>query len=457
MSTIAIVDDEKILVNSLRIELASKGHEVHVFYEAAPFLEYITTNQPDIVFLDLKLPDAYGLDVLNRINESDSLIHTIIITAHGNMESAIQALKAGAYDYLNKPFELEEIGLLIDKIINGAKLLNEVEHRRSRSYKSDRIENFIGESQAIKNLLKQVNVVAEIGQTTVMIRGESGTGKELLAKALHNLGPFSSKQFIDINCASLPDNLLESELFGYEKGAFTDAKSRKTGLVEMADGGTLFLDEIGELPLHIQAKLLRFLETRSFRRIGGAKEIKIEAMIVTATNRNLEKAVEDGVFREDLYYRLNVVPLRIPPLRERAEDILLIADHYLAHFALKFGKPGCRLAEKAKQALLSYDWPGNVRELRNLVEMVVIMGKGPDIGCSLFPAKIKDREAGSFEADNGLENDDAPLPEKMRRFERMLVQEALTKSNGVKAEAAKLLGISRYALIRRIKSLFNQE
>lgn len=452
MSSIALVDDEKILVKSLTIELTKRGHEVFGFYDAATFLEYLRGCQPDITFLDLWLPDAYGLDVLDKIQAVNPEIPAIIITAHGNMESAIQAMKSGARDYLNKPFELEEIVLLIERTLRDARLLTEIEHRRERSYKSDRLENFVGESEAVQDLFRQVKTLAEIGQTTVLIQGESGTGKELLAKALHNLGPFSNRQFIDINCASIPESLLESELFGYEKGAFTDAKTRKTGLVELADGGTLFLDEIGELPLYLQAKLLRFLENHSFRRIGGSKEIVINCMIVTATNRNLEKAVDEGSFRKDLYYRLNVVPLRIPPLRERGRDVILIANHYLDFFARKFGKPRRELTRPVQEALLIYEWPGNVRELRNLMEMLVIMGKKVEIDDPELPTQLRGMDLACFYDDA----DQVSLPEKMRWFENRLIQEALTRSGGVKTEAAKRLGISRYALIRRLKALEKQ-
>ena len=453
MPEIAIVDDEKILVDSLAIALKTKGYLIRPFYEGAPFLDYIQSHEPDLVFLDLRLPDIHGLEVLGKIKEVNEAIITIIITAHGDMESAIKALKSGAADFINKPFDLDEIILLIGKLLHEKKLRTEVEHRRERSYRSESLDSFLGESKPIRDLLHKVRMVAGSGVTTVLIRGESGVGKEILAKAIHNLSPFSENQFIDINCASLPENLLESELFGHEKGAFTDAKKRKTGLAELADGGTLFLDEVGELTPPIQAKLLRFLENKTFRRIGGSTEITVRAMIVTATNRDLEQAVTAGEFRSDLYYRLNVVPLVIPPLRARGRDVLLIAEHYLDRLSKKFGKARPILDREAEKILLSYDWPGNVRELRNLMEMLVIMNPGEEITSDQLPAKLLSRGLGLAPVTVDPIDSALSLTDKVRIFESRLIKEALARTSGVKADAARLLGISRYALLRKIRSL----
>lgn len=457
MPEIAIIDDEKILVDSLRIDLTQKGYTVQPFYSAAPFLDYIQLHEPDVVFLDLQLPDMNGLEVLRRIMTINRFIPTIIITAHGNMESAVQAMKSGAYDYISKPFDLDEIGILIEKARQDRMLVTEIEHRRQRDYGTDGIDRFIGESQPVKELLNRVRKLSGIDDTTLLIRGESGTGKELLAKAIHNLSARAARQFIEINCASLPETLLESELFGFEKGAFTDAKQRKTGLVELADHGTLFLDEIGELPLPLQAKLLRFIESKSFRRIGGTNEITVNVLIITATNRDLERAMADGTFRPDLYYRLNVVPLTIPPLRERGEDIIAIAEHYLDHFAKKFGRGRLALNEGSRRALREYDWPGNVRELRNLMEMMVILNDGDVIGYDQLPEDLKtriDRLGGpSRQASTGKPN----LYDRVRQFEEDLIREALDQAGGVKAEAAKLLGISRFALLRRLKAFSDDQ
>ncbi len=450
MTEIAIVDDEKVLVSSLKIALTRKGFVVRDYYEGAPFLEYLKTHSPDIVFLDLRLPDAFGLDLLDRIVETDPSIITIVITAHGNMDSAIRALKSGAYDYLNKPFDLDEINILIEKALEDKRLKGEVEHRRQRDYQGERLENLIGESPALRDILEKVRKISGIRETTILIRGESGTGKGLLAKAIHNLSERASQSFIEVNCASLPENLLESELFGYEKGAFTDARQRKTGLVELADKGTLFLDEIGELSLPLQAKLLQFIESKSFRRIGGAREIFVDLRIITATNRDLEKAMSEGTFRPDLYYRLNVVPMVVPPLRQRGEDILAVAEYYLDYFCRKFNKDAVRLTEEARTRLLSYHWPGNIRELRNLMEMLVIMCDRDEIHSGDLPLHLTDMLQDAGMPGN---SEDLSLPEKVRLYEESLIKDALEKSGGVKADAARLLGVSRFALLRKIKAL----
>jgi two-component system response regulator AtoC len=458
VAEIAIVDDEKNLVNSLNLELTEMGHLVRPFLQAGPFLNYLKTTEPDLVFLDLKLPDINGLEVLHEVvNATSNYIPTIIITAHGNMESAIQALKGGAFDYINKPFDLDEITILIDKALKKVRLLREVEHRRERDYKGARLDQFIGSSPPVMRLLEMVQKLTAVDNTTVLLLGESGTGKDLLAKAIHNLSARASRQFIEVNCASFPENLLESELFGYEKGAFTDAKQRKTGLVELADGGTLFLDEVGDMPLSLQAKLLRFLENKSFRRVGGTSQIKVDVLIISATNRNLESAVEDKSFRKDLYYRLNVVPLNVPPLRQRGEDIMTITQHYLDHFSHKFRKPGVQVTGQAREALLSYAWPGNVRELKNLMERLVILCNDGVINLEILPTVIQEQYAQRATASSGQALSGSPLEQKLAALEKELISQALIQAGGVKTEAAQILGISRFALLRKMKRLFGPQ
>ncbi len=456
MAEIAVVDDERVLVDSLQLELEGRGHTVRAFYRAVPFLDYIHSSEPDVVLLDLQLPDLNGLEVLEHINKTHRFIPTIIITAHGNLDSAIQAMRGGAFDYVNKPFDLDEIDIIIDKALQEIKLVREVEHHRRRAAEGVRPEDFIGSSPPVRRLLETVKKLTQVDNTTVLLRGESGTGKDLLAKMIHNLSARAERQFIEVNCAAIPETLLESELFGYEKGAFTDAKSRKTGLVELADGGTLFLDEVGDLPFSLQAKLLRFLESRSFRRIGGASEIKVDVLIISATNRDLKKAVAKRRFREDLYYRLNVVPLDVPPLRERGEDIMALAEHYLAHFSRKFRKPLVGMSPEARQAFLVYHWPGNVRELKNLVERLVILSTDNLITYDDLPAVMKEasarRESGGHRDALGEEG----LEAKLAAYEKKLIGEALERAGGVKSEAAKLLGVSRYSLLRKMKRLFGE-
>ena len=467
MAEIAIVDDEKVLVNSLRIGLTKRGHKIHPFYEAGGFLSYLVINEPDLIFLDLRLPDMNGLEVLRQIRQMNRQIPTIIITAHGDIQSAVQAMKTGAFDYLNKPFDMQEIELVIKKALDEVQLVKEVEHLRQRSFKKVVLENIIGDSPPMLELFNTVKKLGSVKTTTVLIRGESGTGKDLLAKAIHNLNPRSVRPFIEINCASLPESLLESELFGHEKGAFTDAKQRKTGLVEIANNGTLFLDEIGEIPMPLQAKILKFIETKTFRRVGGTAEISVDVFIITATNRNLEQAIQEKTFRQDLYYRLNVVPLFAPPLRDRKEDILKITDHYLDHYCRKFGKTSLSMDPSARNTFLNYDWPGNVRELQNLIERLVILSSGPIIQKKHLPdamgGPVENHEKENpLEPRMGLINSlkenfsdkgQISLDEILTALEKEMILTAMEKADRVKAKAARALGISRYSLLRRINRL----
>ncbi|MCG8615619.1 MAG: sigma-54 dependent transcriptional regulator, partial [Desulfobacterales bacterium] len=454
MAEIVIVDDEKVLTAGLQIQLKKNGHTPVIFHDGATFTTYLESSEPDLVFLDLKLPDTHGLDILSHIQHTNPTIPTVIITAHGNMESAIKAMRMGAHDYLNKPFDLSEIDILINNVLSRKRLTNEVNLRRTKAYRREGLCSILGNSPAIRDLMEKIRRLGGIGETTVLIRGESGTGKELVAKGIHNNSKFENEQFIDINCASLPETLLESELFGHEKGAFTDAGKRKTGLVEMADGGTLFLDEIGEISLSLQAKLLRFLETKKFRRVGGTRELTFRGLIITATNSELEKAVTAGEFREDLYYRLNVVPLVVPPLRDRNGDIRLISQYYIDHFADKFGKHRLSFSPNAWAALDEYPWPGNVRELKNMMEMLAVMCDGPEISLTHLPPALSSDAAIRPEETPPtislpLELLDASLAEQMAFLESRIIDRALEKSNGVKTEAASILGISRFTLLRR--------
>jgi len=455
MVEIAILDDEKILVNSLELEMKAMGHRVKTFYEATSFLEYIKESEPDLVFLDLQLPDIHGMEVLHTIQQTLRSTLTIIMTAHGDMDSAIQALKGGAYDYLNKPFDLDEIGIIIDRALNENKLVREVEHHRQRASSNIRIDDFIGLSKPVKKLHQIVTKLTSVDNTTILLRGDTGTGKNLIAKAIHNLSARSDKQFIVVNCGAIPENLLESELFGYEKGAFTDAKKRKIGLVELADGGTLYLDEVGDLPLPMQVKLLRFIESKAFRRVGGTMEVSVDALIISATNLNLEEAIKQERFRLDLYYRLNVVPIKIPPLRNRGDDVLLLANHYIKRFSRKFRKPLMEIGDDALEAFLSYDWPGNVRELKNLIERFVVLSTDTVITYEDLPTVMKERLLRKETDGSSVQSSKLGLEEKLASFERSLITQALEEADGVKTEAAATLGISRYSLLRKMKRLFN--
>lgn len=449
MANIMIVDDEVVLVNSLKFALENDGHKVMPFYEGNSAMHYLINHEPDLILLDLRLPDMHGLDILRKIKGMNSNLPTIVITAHGDINSAINAMKLGAFDFILKPFELEEITMLVDKSQAEAKLYNEVELLRSKRFQQ---ETIVGESKEILEVKEKIKKVAGIDECTVLIRGESGTGKELVAKAIHNESPERKKMpFIDINCSALPEQLLESELFGYEKGAFTDAKHKKVGLLELADKGTLFLDEIGDMPLNLQTKILRFLESRSFRRIGGEKEIVVDVRVIAATNTNLEKNIKEKKFREDLYYRLNVVPISVPPLRERGADAAILSKHFLSYFKKKFAKSNITFSKQAEKALLEYHWPGNVRELKNLIERLVILKSGSLIELKDLPDEIK--KAGNIKSSNAkiLSDHGKCLDDMLLNVEYELIRDALIKAKGVKSVAADMLGISRHSLKRRLQ------
>lgn len=457
MTKIAIVDDEKVLVNSLSMVFEDEGYEVETYYEGLSFLAAVEDSDPDIILLDLRLPDISGIEILGRLAEKGSKAKTVMITAHGDINTAIKAMKSGAYDFINKPFELDEMIMLVEKASDEIKLTGEVEHLRKKILVSDGEHDLIGTSDAIGDVIRQIEKVAAIPECTVLIRGESGTGKELVAKAIHNLSGSRSRPFIEINCSAFPEQLLESELFGHEKGSFTDAKQRKTGLVELADGGTLFLDETGELPIKLQAKLLRFIETRQFRRVGGAAQVSVNVRIIAATNRNLEDMVKRGLFREDLYYRLNVIPMHIPPLRERKTDVMLLTDYFLELFAKKFGRKKMILSSQSKSLFQQYIWPGNVRELKNLVERLMIMSSGEMISPDDLPGDMQ-LHKNPFETPKRASfSKSMNLDDYLAKIEYELIQDAIVKAKGVKSDAADLLGISRHSLKRRLQRLNDED
>jgi len=441
MNKVYVVDDEKILANSLKIALEDVGFSSFVFYTADDFLKKVGTEEPDIAIIDLRLPDMNGLDLLKTVKNISGNIEAIMITAHGDIHSAIAAIKAGAYDFINKPFELDEMLHIVEKCIGEKKSKQEIEHFRNKTYKNYDIGKLIGISTKLHDLLKTVKIVAQ-HDSTVLITGESGVGKELIAKALHNESLRKNEKFIDINCSSMPEHLLETELFGYEKGAFTDAKNRKPGLIELADKGTLFLDEIGDMPLQLQPKLLRFLENKTFRRIGGKEEIKVDVRIVAATNRNLKKLVEEGKFRSDFYYRLNIIPLEVPPLRERVSDIPLLADYFLRNYSKKFGK-NLAFDEEVVDIFKHYSWPGNVRELKNIIERLALLATENFISINMLPSEMKEIKG---EMLNNLDH-------KLLLYEKQLIEEALGEAKGVKQKAAEKLGISRHSLKRRLSKI----
>ncbi|WP_223144622.1 sigma-54-dependent transcriptional regulator [Deferribacter autotrophicus] len=443
MYRIAVVDDEVNFARFLAKNLRNENFLVDIFFDGSSFLKYLENYDPDVVLLDLSLPDCHGLSLYPKILKSNNLTQVIVITAHGNLDTAVEAIKMGCYDYINKPFGLDEIILIIKRALERKKILEELNFRRNKEYECVEIDSLIGSSAKMKDLKKLLMMVADADDVTVLIQGESGTGKNLFARIIHNLSKRKENPFIEVNCASIPDNLIESELFGFEKGAFTDAKNSKKGLVELADKGTLFLDEVAEIPFDMQAKLLSFLENKTFRRVGGVKEFNIDVRVIASTNRDLEQLVRDKKFREDLYYRLNVINIKIPPLRERGEDIIELANFFLEQYTKKYNKK-LVFDEEVISILKRYRWPGNIRELRNLIERAVILSNEPVITTEHFVIKCDDNY-------QGLSLSESKSVIEINKLEREMIIKALEESDFVKTKAAEKLGISRYALLRKMK------
>jgi two-component system, NtrC family, response regulator AtoC len=449
--TVLIVDDERTLARAVKAFLGEAGYEAEVAGDGEQALELVQTLRPDVIFADVRLPGMSGIDLLRRIREFDSAIPIIIMTAYGTIEGAVEAVKLGAFDYMKKPIDLEELKLLADRARETAMLKQELSYYRRRAADEASLAGFIGQSPVLRAVLEQVRQVAALDETPpVLITGETGTGKGLVARTLHQLSRRSNKPFIDVNCTALPANLMEAELFGYERGAFTDAKESKLGLFEAAEGGFIFLDEVGDLELPLQGKLLRAIEERTVRRVGGIRDRRIDVRILAATNRNLEQQVQSNLFRGDLYFRLAVILLHLPPLRERGEDILLLADHFLTRFSTKYGKDARRIDAEARDKLLGYPWPGNVRELSHVIERGVLWSRGATLTSadlsllSPLPAGLSAEQPAGGEA--------APVESgDLSRWERTLIERALREAGGNQTRAAQRLGISRDTLRYRLK------
>ncbi|MGI6097019.1 MAG: sigma-54-dependent transcriptional regulator [Dethiobacteria bacterium] len=496
---ILIIDDEETIRFSLKTALKAQGYEVDVAADAESGLQIFEQKSPHLVFLDLRLPGEDGLTALKKVRQSDSEAAVIIITAYGDTMSAVTAMKDGAYDYLTKPFELDEILILVQKFFAARSLAQQAEIYRYQQKSRLESERFIASSPAMLKIMEEVKKVAAT-EATVLIQGETGTGKEMVAQAIHQNSRRAAKPFIDINCGTLPVNLVESELFGFEKSAFTSASNPKKGLIELADRGTLFLDEVGELPQSAQVKLLRFLENKSFKKIGGTKDITVDVRIIAATNKVLYDHVKRGRFRADLYYRLNVVPLRIPPLRQRREDILPMAEYFVEKFCRSLGKKKKKLAGALQEFLLEYQWPGNVRELKNLMERLVILSSDGDeyLDAEMLPVElgVKNAQQGSGEEKNLLTDSAAgieisgegnfkqtgadlarELEEYLQQFfskssyesegfsmerfisgiEQRLIRHALIKYRWNLTKTAESLGMTRFSLKRRMDKYFGEE
>ncbi len=446
--TILIVDDDDVMRESLSDVLRRSGYEVFLEDSGKGALSIIKKNVIDLILLDMRLPDVDGLEILKKIKEFDTEILVIIMTAYSDIQTAVSAMKSGAYHYINKPFELDELKLLIQKGLETKSLINEV--RRLRRQQERDNSHIYGTSPQIQYVRELIGMISKTNKTPVLIQGESGTGKELAANAIHYNSNRSNKPLMKINCSAIPDTLLEAELFGYEKGAFTDAKSTKKGLFELADGGTVFLDEIGDMKPYLQSKILRVLENQTFMRIGGEREIKVDVRIIAATNRDLEKMLKEGSFRKDLYYRLKVMVIDMPPLRDREEDILLLANLFIEEKNREYGKNIKGLSEEAKRIILQYNWPGNVRELRNVIERAMILTDQEYISYKYLPFELRQIED-SYKNDESLraiEKNEMLSLEEMERFHLFRV---LKKLDWNKSKASKVLGISRATLRTKIK------
>lgn len=442
---ILIIDDEAFITKSLGRHLDKEGCEVFTAESGEEGVEVFKSDSPDIVLLDLNMPGMGGIDTLKELRKLNNDTIVIIITAHGDIETAVSAIKLGAYDFVEKPFELDRITVVINKAIETAHLKREVNYLREEKYDTYSFHNIIGESDGMKECINLAKKVAGSDANTILIQGESGTGKSLMARAIHYNSPRSSEPFVEITCTAIPEALIESELFGHERGAFTDAKAAKKGLFEFASGGTIYLDEIGDIKMSTQAKLLRALEEKTFKRVGGLKDIKVNVRIIATTNRkDLENAVREGLFRADLYYRLKVLPIYILPLRERKDDIIPLAMHHIEKFNKEFKKNIKAISPEAQQLLLNYSWHGNARELRNVIERIFIL-ENTDV----IQAEHLSPEVLNYTTDTSPDNGSFDLPNKglsLKDVERDFISQALDKVEGNQTKAAKLLGISRDAL-----------
>jgi two-component system response regulator AtoC len=455
------VDDEHLIRWSLEQQLRREGYSILLAETGAEALQKAQAETPDLILLDVMLPDADGLEILERLRAGDPESLVIMITAHGGVDSAVRAMKLGAYDYVIKPLDVEELKLTVKKALETKVLRREVARFHAEQREGSRLDDIVGVSRAIRDLKTLIRRIAKSDATTVLLEGESGTGKDLVARAIHFESARMKAPFLAVNCVALPEHLLESELFGHEKGAFTDAKTLKKGLFEQADGGTVYLDEIGDMRPGLQAKLLRLIEEKSYRRVGGVKDMRADVRIIAATNRDLSKAMQEEQFRKDLYFRLKVFPIYIPPLREHPEDILPLAMFLVARFNREMRREIRALHPDAQACLKSYPWPGNVRELRNVIERGMILAGGdtlcvehllPEIGvgpAEIFPGLPPPPKAAPVALPaEGL---------RLEEVERDLVRQALEATEGNQVRAARLLGISRDALRNRMKKFGLEE
>jgi DNA-binding NtrC family response regulator len=448
---VMVIDDEPLMRITIQDALVAEGYKVITAETGGKGLALLRENQVDMVITDLRLPDTDGIQILTHIKTFSPETQVILITAYGSIDSAVTAMKEGASDYLTKPFSMDELLLIIKRIQRIRELEEENLSLRKKVEEQFGLEGLVGKSPQMIKIYDLIETVSQT-DTTVLVYGESGTGKEIVANAIHLRSPRKGRPFIKVNCAALPETLLESELFGHEKGAFTGAFKQRKGRFEMADGGTLFLDEIGDISQTVQVKLLRVLQERQFERVGGNETLSVNVRLICATQRDLKEEIRKGSFREDLYYRLNVVPIHLPPLRERREDIFLLADHFVNKFSHKMGKEITGLSEEAKTILLTYAFPGNIRELENMLERAVALIKGKVIQAYDLPEEVCGQASPVRDICERIRGT-KPLASATSVFEKEYIQSVLEKTKGKKGQAAEILGISRKTLWEKIKDL----
>ena len=446
---VLVVDDEKLIRWSLKESLQKEGYKVTTVEDGRSALKAVEEEDFDVVLLDFKLPDIDGLQVLSQIRAMGRDLPVIMITSHSTVDHAVSAMKAGASDYISKPFRNEDIGYRVERVLETGRLRKELLQLRKQQMENFGFGKLIGKSPSMQSILKLVERILPMGEATILVQGESGTGKDVLSKAIHFGGPRASGAYVNITCTALPESLLESELFGHEKGSFTDAKALKKGLFEVAAVGTVFLDEIGDMTPYLQSKLLRFLEEKTFRRVGGQKDIQVDVRVIAATNKDLKKLVEKGLFREDLYFRLKVIPIMLPPLRDRVEDIPLLVQHFIEEFNREFKKNVKTIAPSLMRRLTDYHWPGNIRELKNTIERAMILGAQEELCAEDLPLDLLD--------DSPRKDAVASIIKLTRQgvnleaVEKDLVQQALQLTNGNHTRAGRLLGLNRDQVRYRIE------